>query len=183
VEKGQIFCILGPNGAGKTTTFSILSNKRSATAGKIQIHGQDVSKLSERSYTIGVCLQSNTLWDYLTVEQHPKIYAYAKGMPSSYINENIMILLSALGLEDHKQKRVNQLSGGSKRKLCAAIAILGGPDVIFLDEATTGVDAMGRSMIWKLLKAVAQKKEVAIILSTHYIEDAEFIADKLGEKN
>ena len=94
-----------------------------------------------------------------------------------------MILLSALGLEDHKQKRVNQLSGGSKRKLCAAIAILGGPDVIFLDEATTGVDAMGRSMIWKLLKAVAQKKEVAIILSTHYIEDAEFIADKLGEKN
>jgi len=182
VEKGQIFCLLGPNGAGKTTTFNILSKRISKTSGEILIHGQPVSKISESSYTIGVCLQSNTLWNYLTVEQHLRIYAYVKGMERKYINENIRILLSALGLEENANKKVNELSGGSKRKLCAAIAILGGPDVIFLDEVTTGVDAIGRSKIWSLLKDIVKEKENAVILSTHYIEDAEFIADKLGNK-
>jgi len=179
VEKGQIFCLLGPNGAGKTTTFDILTKKISFDSGQIEFQGQDFAD-SKILPKIGLCPQSNLLWDLLTVKEHLKVYSYIKGV--SNMDENIRFLMRELGLETYSHKKVSQLSGGTKRKLCVALAVLGAPDIILLDESTTGVDPIGRNQIWNLLKSICKKKSVTILLSTHYIEDAELVADKLGEK-
>ena len=178
VEKGQIFCLLGPNGAGKTTTFDILTKKISFDSGQIEFQGQDFAD-SKMLPTIGLCPQSNILWDFMTVEEHLKVYSYIKGI--SNIDENILFQMKSLGLETHSHKKVSQLSGGTKRKLCVALAVLGAPDIILLDEPTTGVDPIGRNQIWNLLKTICKEKPVTILLSTHYIEDAELVADKLGK--
>ena len=180
VEKGQIFCMLGPNGAGKTTTFDILTKKTPITSGTVELQGLNIQEKSNPLHTIGICPQSNTLWAYLTVEEHLKLYAYIKGISTIEANESIPFILQVLGLEGHSQKRVSQLSGGTKRKLCVALAVLGAPDIILLDEPTTGVDPLGRNQIWNLLKMTVRAKPVAILLSTHYMEDAELIANKLG---
>ena len=179
IEKGQIFCLLGPNGAGKTTTFDILTKKISFDSGQIEFKGQNFAD-AKMLPTIGLCPQSNLLWDLLTVEEHLKVYSYIKGI--SNMDENIQFLMRSLGLETHSHKTTSQLSSGTKRKLCVALAVLGAPDIILLDEPTTGVDPIGRNQIWNLLKAICQKKPVTILLSTHYMEDAELVADKLGEK-
>jgi len=180
VEKGQIFCMLGPNGAGKTTTFNILTKKTSITSGTIEYQGHEFEEKLCPSHTIGICPQANTLWAYLTVQEHLRVYAYLKGIPTMEAKETINFLLVALGLEEHSQKKVSQLSGGTKRKLCVALAVIGAPDIILLDEPTTGVDPLGRNQIWNLLKMIERIKPVAIVLSTHYMEDAELVADKLG---
>ena len=181
VEKGQIFCMLGPNGAGKTTTFNLLTKKTSITSGTIEYQGHEFEEKLCPSHTIGICPQANTLWAYLTVQEHLRVYAYLKGIPTMEAKETISFLLVALGLEEHSQKKVSQLSGGTKRKLCVALAVIGAPDIILLDEPTTGVDPLGRNQIWNLLKMIERIKPVAIVLSTHYMEDAELVADKLGK--
>lgn len=178
VEKGQIFCILGPNGAGKTTTFDILTEKIPHSSGQVELEGNMIEKAENSLASMGVCSQTNSLWESMTIEEHLRIYAQIRGL--SEIEESVSFLLSALGLEVHAKKQVSQLSGGTKRKLSVALALIGAPDIILLDEPTTGVDPKGRSQIWNLLKAIIKEKPVAILLSTHFIEDAELVADKLG---
>jgi len=182
VEKGQIFCLLGPNGAGKTTTFNILTHKISFTSGKLKINNQEISDSVGSEYTTGICYQSNTLWQPITVKRHLLIYSYIKGIKKKNINPTIDYLLEMLGLEEHAEKKVSQLSEGTKRKLCVAIAVLGVPDLLLLDEPTTGVDPIGRSHMWSFLKAITKQKPITIVLSTHYMEDAELVADKLGKR-
>ena len=172
VEKGQILCILGPNGAGKSTTFDVLTQKIPITSGYIErLHP---------SLKIGLCNQTNTLWEGLSVIENLNIYACIKGLTNNEANESIEYLLDALSLDQYRKKKVMELSEGTKRKLNVALCVLGAPDLILLDEPTTGVDPIGRSQIWSLLKALVKKKECAVIMSTHYMEDAELIADKLG---
>ena len=183
VEKGQIFCLLGPDGAGKTTTFNILTQRISFTSGILKINSQDILTSDDSLHRIGICCQSNALWKFMTVRQHLCIYSYIKGIRQEDIEENIEYLLHVLQLKEHENKSVSSLSGGTKRKLCVGIAVLGAPDIILLDEPTTGVDPFGRNQIWRLLKTIQKNKPTAILLSTHYIEDAELIADKLGKKS
>jgi len=173
IRKGQIFCLLGPNGAGKTTTFDILTKKTRVTSGQVSIQQQE-------KLTTGICLQSDTLWTGLTVRQHLRIYSLMKGLCKADALEGIEYLMSKLGLKEHAEKRVKQLSGGTKRKLSVALALLGGPDLVVLDEATTGVDPIARNQIWELLKTLSEKKKTTVLISTHYMEDAELVADKLG---
>jgi len=179
MEKGQIFCLLGPNEAGKTTTFDIITGKTRLTYGKAYIYGQELGK-STNAYTIGCCSQIDTLWENFTVEQHMRLFACLKGINEDDIDENIDRFTGALGLKQHLEKPVKALSGGTKRKLSVALALIGGPDLIVLDEPTTGVDPIGRNQIWTLLKTLAEKKKSTILISTHYMEDAELVADKLG---
>jgi len=180
VGSGQIFCLLGPNGAGKTTTFDIITRQSMITHGKVFIYGQELIKDVKPNYNTGFCLQSDVLWDDLTVEQHFRLYSCLKGLDDSGTKENIEYVSKALGMEKYLEKQVKTLSGGTKRKLSVALAIIGSPEIIVLDEPTTGVDAIGRSQIWKLLKILAEKKKSAVLISTHYMEDAELVADKLG---
>lgn len=180
VEKGQIFCLLGPNGAGKTTTFDLITRQSKITFGKVCIDGQEVRKDYNPKYNTGFCLQSDVLWDDLTVEEHFRLYSCLKGLNEKQTKETMKYLTKVLGMKIYIEKKVKNLSAGTKRKLSVALALIGGPEIIVLDEPTTGVDAIGRSQIWKLLKTFAEKKKSTVLISTHYMEDAELVADKLG---
>jgi len=179
IESGQIFCLIGPNGAGKTTTFDILTQKIRASSGQVYIQGQELDKV-KKGFTFGLCLQSDTLWTSLTVRQHLRIYSLMKGLKKKETLEAIEYLINKLGLKEHAEKRVKNLSSGTKRKLSVALALIGGPEIIILDEATTGVDPVGRNQIWELLKLLSEKRKTTVFISTHYMEDAELVADRLG---
>ena len=180
-ETAKIFCLLGPNGAGKTTTLNIIGNTIPLTSGSVQINNQELFGIPDPDYAPGICLQSDMLWDFLTVEQHLKIYALFKGIFREDVGKNVEELIHILGLESFRNRQVEHLSGGTKRKLSVALAVIGAPKLIILDEPTTGVDPLGRNQIWTLLKNLAQKRRSTVLISTHYMEDAELVADKLGK--
>ena len=180
VERGQIFCLLGPNGAGKTTSFNVITGKLPPTSGKLQEREKKITSVMDGTFTTGICQQTNTLWNYMTVKQHLQVYADLRGMQNVQAAESIDFLLSTLDLEKHANKKIRQLSGGTKRKLCVALAVIGEPDMILLDEPTTGVDPIGRDQIRTLLKSLANNNSSSVIFSTHSMDDAEYLADKLG---
>jgi len=180
VETGKIFCLLGPNGAGKTTTLNTLSNVIPLTSGSVQVNNQELYGIPDPDYAPGICFQTDMLWEVLTVEQHLEIYALLKGIPRENVAQNVEEVILALGLEPHKDKPVQNLSGGTKRKLSVAISVIGAPKLIILDEPTTGVDPIGRNQIWTFVKNLANKRRSTVLISTHYMEDVELVADKLG---
>ena len=184
VEKNQTFCLLGPNSAGKSTAFGAITSQIKRTDGDIYLNG----KLMPRHFSFankfdqaGMCMQTNTLWDSLTVEQHLKVYAKLKGISKQDSKEIISFLLRALYMDGDAHKQAQQLSGGTKRKLCVAIALIATPELVFLDEATTAMDPMARRQVWNLLKAVMKTTQGTTIITTHYMEEAELVADKIGK--
>jgi len=181
VEKGQIFCLLGPNGAGKTTAFEIITATIPKTTGLIQLDGQNlVKEIPQVFYETGICSQSNTLWDYLTVEQHLRTAAKIKGMTEQETQEAIDYLLRVLKLEEYRHRGTEKLSGGNKRKLCVAMSMIGAPKLLFLDEPSTGMDPVARRYLWDLIRQVMKQKQGAMVLTTHYMQEAELVGDKLG---
>ncbi len=180
VEPGQIFCLLGTNGAGKTTCFEILTNHLPKTSGTVKIQGQSLEGFYKKPNQIGVCAQTNTLWKTLTLQQHLTIYAKIRGLKGREVEQVIQYLLDALQLEAYSQQKISELSQGTQRKLCVALSVIGAPKILFLDEPSTGVDPVGRNQIWELVKAVSKANQGAIILTTHYMQEAELIGDKLG---
>ena len=184
VEEGQTFCLLGTNGAGKTTCFEILTNRISKTSGDIEIEGknlEDFYKQDSDSKKIGVCSQNNTLWKNLTIYQHLKIYSKIHGLAREDAEEIIQYLLDALQFEAYSEQKISELSMGIQRKLCVALAVIGGPEILLLDEPSTGIDPVGRNQIWQLIKTVVGAKKAATILTTHYMQEAELVGDKLGK--
>lgn len=181
VEKGQIFCLLGPNGAGKTTAFGIMTTMIPKTEGLVQMDGLNISRdAADIFYQTGICSQLNTVWDYITVEQHLRIYACLKGMKGLEVDQIIQYLLKALQLEEYTQRAADKLSEGNKRKLCVAICLIGAPKFVFLDEPSTGMDPIARKHLWSLIKDIMKRKEGAMILTTHHMQEAELVGDKLG---
>ena len=149
VPRGQIFCLLGPNGAGKSTAFDILTGRIPRTSGDVLLDGHSLSNSGPNGEFLsqaGLCLQNNSLWEYMTVEQHLKVYASLKGITGDEANETISFLLASLYMTDDANKKVDTLSGGTKRKLCAAIALLAAPELIFLDD---------HRLEWTLCRAVS----------------------------
>lgn len=182
-QKNEVFCLLGPNGAGKSTMFDILTGRISSTSGHVQLLNCSSSKhsLAEMTGRVGICLQTNTLWDALTVYQHLKVYARLKRISGSDAREIIQFLLRSLHLEDKAHSRPQQLSGGTKRKLCLAIALIVAPEMLFLDEPSTAMNPISRRQAWSILKAIMKRTQGATILTTHFMEEAELVADKIGE--
>lgn len=180
VEKDQIFCLLGVNGAGKTTCLDILTNNLAQTAGTIEIEGQDLQSFYEKSIKVGVCCQMNTLWKELTVRQHLEIFTRINGIKGQEADQAIQYLLDSLQLEYYSQQKVGELSMGTQRKLCVALSVIGAPRILFLDEPSTGIDPVGRNQIWDLIKTVVRAKQGSMILTTHYMQEAELVGDKLG---
>ena len=181
VPKDQIFCLLGPNGAGKSTAFDILTGRIPRTAGDILLSGHNLPKRGAHDKALsqaGVCLQNNSLWGYMTVEQHLRVYAYLKGMSANEANEIISFLLVSLLLIDDAKKKVDTLSGGTKRKLCAAIALLAAPELIFLDEPSTAMDPQSRLQLWMLVKGIMSQTHGSTVLTTHFMQEAEQVSDK-----
>ena len=177
----QIFSFLGHNGAGKTTTISMISGLLKKSSGKITIFGLDSEKdRNEIKKIIGICPQKNPIFDYMTVEEHLILYAKLKGVKEN-INNEIEEVLKDIDLYHKKNYIAKNLSGGQKRKLVVAIAFIGNSKIILLDEPTAGLDTYARRLLWKMIKKY--KKDRLIILTTHHMDEADYLGDRIGIMN
>ncbi|RMC00946.1 hypothetical protein DUI87_22633 [Hirundo rustica rustica] len=175
--EGQITSFLGHNGAGKTTTMSILTGLLPPTSGTAYILGWDIrSDIDSIRKSMGMCPQHNVLFDILTVEEHIWFYGRLKGLSEQQVREETEQLLQDTGLLHKRREQTRNLSGGMQRKLSVAIAFVGGSRVVILDEPTAGVDPFSRRSIWELL--LKYRKGRTIILSTHYMDEAELLGDR-----
>jgi len=175
VYKGEIFALLGPNGAGKTTTIEIMEGHLPRTSGLVSVLGYDPAG-TDRGFRerVGIVLQSTIVEPYLTVEESINLFRgyYQKPLP---LND----ILDAVDLNKQRRTRVKRLSGGQQRKLDLAIGLAGDPELLFLDEPTTGFDPSARRGAWRLIKKL-KTMDKTIILTTHYMDEAEFLADRVG---
>lgn len=175
VQEGEIFGMVGPNGAGKTTTIECLESLRNPDSGKISVLGlnprNDGYTLRER---IGIQLQEATLYDRIRVWEALDLFA-------SFYHHSIdwNSLLETLGLEDKRNSYINKLSGGQKQRLYIALALVNDPELIFLDELTTGLDPQGRRMMWKLVQDIRNQGKT-VFLTTHYMEEAEQLCNRVA---
>uniref|UniRef100_A0A8C3EXC1 ATP binding cassette subfamily A member 12 n=1 Tax=Corvus moneduloides TaxID=1196302 RepID=A0A8C3EXC1_CORMO len=179
--EGNITSLLGHNGAGKTTTISILTGLFPTSSGTIFVYGKDIRTDQEViRKNMGVCMQHNVLFNYLTTKEHLLLYGYIKVPHCSKheLYEEVKRTLKETGLYSHRHKLAGTLSGGMKRKLSIAIALLGGSRVVILDEPTTGVDPCSRRSIWEIISK--NKKGRTIILSTHHLDEAEVLSDRIA---
>ncbi|NWS77929.1 ABCA1 protein, partial [Crotophaga sulcirostris] len=175
--EGQITSFLGHNGAGKTTTMSILTGLLPPTSGTAYILGWDIrSDIDSIRKTLGMCPQHNVLFDILTVEEHVWFYGRLKGLSEEQVKVEMEQLIQDTGLPHKRREQTRNLSGGMQRKLSVAIAFVGGSRVVILDEPTAGVDPYSRRSIWELL--LKYRKGRTIILSTHYMDEAELLGDR-----
>ncbi|CAN8251970.1 unnamed protein product [Cochlearia groenlandica] len=181
IAKDQLFCLLGPNGAGKTTTISCLTGINPVTSGDAIIYGNSVRSsvgMSNIRKMIGVCPQFDILWDALSSEEHLHLFASIKGLPPASINSIADKLLADVKLTGAAKIRAGSYSGGMKRRLSVAIALIGDPKLVFLDEPTTGMDPITRRHVWDIIQE--SKKDRAIILTTHSMEEADILGDRIG---
>ena len=181
IKKGEIFAMLGPNGAGKTTLISIICGIVKPSQGEVTVDGLNIIKdYRETRSKIGLVPQE------LTLEQFENVFnnvSYSRGLYGKKPNPNhIEKILKQLSLWDKKDLRLNQLSGGMKRRVLIAKALSHEPSILFLDEPTAGVDVELRQDMWKIVKGL-RETGVTVILTTHYIEEAEAIADRVGVIN
>ena len=176
VRKGEVFAFLGPNGAGKTTTVEIIETIRVPTSGKVSVLGMDVTKKKRDIVRrIGVLPQGFTSFDRLTVRESIQYYSWL--FSGKTIDFNGLIELA--NLKDKSREQFKNLSGGLKQRLGIAIALVNDPEVVFLDEPTTGLDPRARREVWEILQGLKEKGKT-IFLTTHYMEEAELLADKVA---
>ena len=182
LESGEIFGFLGTNGAGKTTTFKCLSNEISPSYGNIYIHNYDITKdFNKVRNLIGYCPQFDTIFEFLTVYENLKFYGSIKGAKESKLDEIIKALIEEMNLTEFTHKISGTLSGGNKRKLSVAIALICNPPIILLDEPSTGMDPEARRHMWKAIYNISiNKKKSTIIMTTHSMEEAESLCKKIG---
>jgi ABC-2 type transport system ATP-binding protein len=174
IYRGQIVAILGPNGAGKTTTVEILEGYRARDGGDVEVLGFDPGhQRAEVKSHIGIVLQSTGVEPYLTVAESVAMYASFYPHPRP-VDE----VLELVGLEAKRDDRVNHLSGGQQRRLDMAVALVGDPDLLFLDEPTTGFDPSARREAWEVVKNLAGLGKT-VLLTTHYMDEAQFLADNV----
>ncbi|KFO18299.1 ATP-binding cassette sub-family A member 12, partial [Fukomys damarensis] len=179
--EGHITSLLGPNGAGKTTTISMLTGLFGASAGTIFVYGKDIkTDLGTVRKSMGVCMQHDVLFSYLTTKEHLLLYGSIKvpHWTKKQLHEEVKKTLKETGLYSHRHKRVGTLSGGMKRKLSISIALIGGSRVVILDEPSTGVDPCSRRSIWDVISK--NKTARTIILSTHHLDEAEVLSDRIA---
>mmetsp|Transcript_944 Transcript_944/g.1510 ORF Transcript_944/g.1510 Transcript_944/m.1510 type:complete len:163 (+) Transcript_944:3235-3723(+) len=151
-RKGEVLGLLGPNGAGKSTTFKSLTAEVEPTEGSIHIGNHDIRKdFNKVKKLIGYCPQTNSIFDYMSVEENIVYFARIKGIPKVRRGELCNRAIKQLDLENHRKKLAGTLSGGNKRKLCVAMAIVGSPPIILLDEPSAGMDPEARRFMWQVV--------------------------------
>ena len=182
VKKGEVFALLGHNGAGKSTTIDLILGLKSPDEGNATILGMDAVKQRKKVFEkVGVQLQHTEYQNMMTVEEACIEYASLYEMPSDY-----KALLHSFGLSDLKKSYINKLSGGEKQNLSVVLALIGNPEIVFLDELTTGLDVAARREVWRTLKHL-KERGLTIFLTTHYMEEAQALCDRVclirsGEK-
>jgi ABC-2 type transport system ATP-binding protein len=176
VRRGEVFAFLGPNGAGKTTTVEIIETIRTPTSGKVSLLGMDVTKKKRKIVRrIGVLPQGFSSFDRITVRETLQYYSRL----FSCGNTDIDGLIELANLKDKSNEQFMNLSGGLKQRLGIAIALVNNPEVVFLDEPTTGLDPRARREVWNVLLGL-KKKGKTVFLTTHYMEEAELLADSVA---
>ncbi len=175
VMPGEVFALLGPNGAGKTTTIEILEGYRQATGGEVSVLGfNPTNRMPEFRERVGIVLQQTGANTYLTVRETLDLFgSYYRDSRST--NE----VLELVGLQDQSAAVVKRISGGQKRRLDVGIALIGQPDILFLDEPTTGFDPQARRASWEMIHNLTNLG-CTVMLTTHYMEEAEFLASSIG---
>ena len=181
IEKGEIFSILGPNGAGKTTTVEILEGFRSRDSGSVSVLGFDPNTRGHQSREwrnrIGIVLQSSSDAGDLTVVETIKHFSGYYSNP-----RDVEEVIHSVGLKEKENALIRNLSGGQRRRLDVALGIIGNPELIFLDEPTTGFDPEARRAFWSLIKQL-RSDGATILLTTHYLDEAEALADRVAVIN
>lgn len=182
VRKGECFGLLGTNGAGKTTTFKILSGEIQPTTGFAEVNGMSVAKEMKKIRSlIGYCPQFDALLEKMTAKEHLEMYAAIKGIPKNLRKKMIDDTIRNLNLTKYRDVPAGTYSGGNKRKLSVAIALLGNPPVVFLDEPSSGMDPEARRFMWSVVSNISSKmKTSSVILTTHSMEEAEALSTKLA---
>ncbi|EAS03349.2 ABC transporter family protein (macronuclear) [Tetrahymena thermophila SB210] len=182
VKTGDVFCFLGVNGAGKTTTMRMLTGEETIGSGDAYIQGCKIpEQISEAQQYIGYCPQFDALLDNLTAREHLELFAAIKGIPPNQREQAVNEKLDELNLRKFENVVARTYSGGNKRKLSVAIAMLGNPPIAFLDEPSTGMDPGNRRFMWNVISDMAaNKKKTSIILTTHSMEEAEALGTKVG---
>ena len=177
IRKGEIFALLGPNGAGKTTIIEILEGYRTRDSGSVKVIGLDPEKrteLAQLKERMGVMLQQSSIYEKIRVGEAIKLFASYYESPADAIE-----LLKLVGLQDHAQAFFKDLSGGQKQRMGLALALVGNPDIVFLDEPTASMDPQARLYTWDIITRL-KERGVTVMLTTHYMEEAQRLADRVA---
>src|SRR5215470_7920124 len=180
VFEGEVLSILGPNGAGKTTLVRQITAELHPTAGSIKI--MDVNALVEPFKVkrfLGVIPQEGLLFSYLTVQEHLYFFGRLKGLSKSNAGAQVERLIPLLSLQEYREKKIKTLSGGTQRRIFIALALLGDPPILVLDEPTAGLDPAARRDVWDVISTVKRRGRT-VILTTHYLEEAALLSVRIG---
>ncbi len=181
VEPGEVYGFLGPNGAGKSTTVHMLTTLLPPSEGSARVAGYDVVDDGPAvRAAIGAALQEAALDPFLTGREHMKLQTALHGMTGNEARERTHTLLERVGLTEAADRRVGGYSGGMKRRLDLALALVHRPRILFLDEPTTGLDPQSRSALWEEVQRLASDRGVTVFLTTQYLEEADVLADRVG---
>ncbi|MDH7507195.1 MAG: ATP-binding cassette domain-containing protein [Candidatus Thermoplasmatota archaeon] len=181
IVEGEIFGLLGPNGAGKTTTLLMLTTLKKPTSGTAIINNFDIIKQPDRiRKSIGIVFQDPSSDEILTGYENLKLHGWLYDMPDDLMEKRIKEVLELVDLTDRKDDRVKKYSGGMRRRLELARGLMHHPKVLFLDEPTLGLDPQSRDVIWNYIEKLAKEKNMTIIITTHYMDEADKLCDRLA---
>src|ERR671939_644131 len=181
VEPGEIYGFLGPNGAGKSTTVLMLTTLLPPTSGTARVAGYDIVREGPQvRASIGAALQEAALDPFLTGRDHLRLQAALHGLPRAERKRRASELLERVGLSEAADRRVRGYSGGMKRRLDLALALVHRPSILFLDEPTTGLDPQSRNAMWSEVSQLAREDGVTVFLTTQYLEEADVLANRIG---
>lgn len=180
VAKGELFGLLGPNGAGKTTTINILCGLIKPTSGTAKVYGYDIQKDQLKvKELIGVCIQETAIYPYLSGAENLTLFGNLYAMNKKSIKQRSELLLDKMALKEDAKRVTAKYSGGMKRRLSLALALIHDPQIAFLDEPTVAMDPQSRHAVWDFIKEQKDNGKT-IILTTHYMEEAEELCDRVG---
>lgn len=181
IKKGELFALLGPNGAGKSTTIKMLTTLLRPTSGTLLLNGQDVVKhQNEARKNFGIVFQDPSVDTELTAYENMELHAVMYGIPKKELASRVEELLTLVELWDRRDSLVRTFSGGMKRRLEIARGLLHHPKILFLDEPTLGLDAQTRNLLWEYVQRLSQEKNMTVLFTTHYLEEAEANASRIA---
>ena len=181
IDENEVFGLLGPNGAGKTTTIHILATLLKPTSGTAIVNGYDIKReASKVRFSIGIVFQAPSSDDMLTGYENLKLHSLLYAVPRDSRERRIAEVLDLVGLTERKDDQVKKYSGGMRRRLEIARGLLHKPKVIFLDEPTLGLDPSSRETMWGYIQRLVKEEKITIILTTHYMEEADLLCDRIG---
>jgi ABC-2 type transport system ATP-binding protein len=180
VSEAEVFGLLGPNGSGKTTTINCITGTLKPTTGTIMVEGFDIQAEGERAREImGVSPQETAVYSYLTGRENVQLFGSLYPVPKASLRERVDYVIEKVGLMDDADRRVGKYSGGMKRRVSIAMAIVTDPRIVLLDEPTVGMDPQSRRAVWDFILELRDKGKT-IVLTTHYMEEAEELCDRVG---